>query len=292
MKDQKKMVTEINNIVRLNFDADFYVDRAMRATSRCQYEKAVKYFRLAIEIEPENTYNYLNLAGLLSELGRFEESNELLEVLLYEVAPTFFCCLFYLANNLMSIGELELAEDYLFKYIQSDPNGEYKEEAEELLEAIACELGRAPGPSRDNSFSLLKQEEARYLLESGDYGKAKEILEEMVSEQDVAPPLGTLQLVYSRKDPVLECFIHQMGGFTIEHRRAAKNLWIDFISGEPKEIIIRKAETWAAAIEYIISMKNGYPSSQREVALKYNISTSGLNRNLRRIIAFMEKAQE
>lgn len=291
MKNPKKMPKPVNNIVRLDFDADFYVDRAVRATHRCQYEKALKYFRIAIEMEPENTYNYLNLAGLLAELGRFEDSNELLEVLFYEVAPTLHCCLYYLANNLMSIGELELAEDYLFKYIQNEPEGEYIEEAEELLEVIACELGRAPDSYRDHAFSLAKQEEARYFFESGDYQKAKEILEEMVTEELAVTRYGHLELVYSREDPVLDC-LHRKSGLSKKQCRDATNLWLRFVAQESKEIVIRKAETWSAAIEYILSMNSGVSVSQRDVALKYSVSISGLNRNLRRIIAFMEKKSD
>lgn len=295
IKKTSKTTDEINNnIVRIEFDADFYIDRAIFAANRGQYEKALKYFRIAIEKEPDNTYNYLNLAGLLAELGRFEESNEVLEGLLYDIAPTLFDCLYYLANNFISLGEFELAEEYLFKYIQSEPEGEYKDEAEELLQVVACELGRAPGeicPSQQTSH-LLKQEEARFLLEAGEYTKAKQILEEIVHQQLQTPRWGDLQLVYSREDPVLDCFLQQMEGYSKEQRKDAKNLWTEFVTNEPREIVIRKAETWAAAIEYIISTDYGLSVSRRDVADKYDVSTSSVNRNLRRLLGFLEKKKK
>lgn len=293
IKEPREKTNELNNIVRLEFDADFYVDRAIRAANRGQYDRALKYFRVATVKEPDNTYNYLNLAGLLAELGRFEESNDVLEGLLYDIAPTLFSCLYYLANNLISIGEFELAEEYLFKYIQSEPEGEYKEEAEELLEVVACELGRLPGEitQQEHSSTLLKQEEARYLLEAGEYSKAKQLLEEIVQEHVNTPQWGDLQLVYSREDPVLDCFLQQMDGYSKEQRKDAKNLWTEFITNEPRELVIRKAETWAAAIEYLISTDYGLSVSRRDVAAKYAVSTSSVNRNLRRLMGFLEKKQ-
>ena len=60
-------------VVSLQLDAKFYFERAIQSLERHRYDKALKYFRFSIEKEPENPMNHCNLAGLLAELGEFDE---------------------------------------------------------------------------------------------------------------------------------------------------------------------------------------------------------------------------
>ena len=76
-------------VIRLRMDAGFFFERALYYLDRHRYDKAVKYFRLATEKEPGNPVNHCNLAGILSELGRFEESNQVLMSVLEEVDPDY-----------------------------------------------------------------------------------------------------------------------------------------------------------------------------------------------------------
>ncbi|MGA9174154.1 MAG: tetratricopeptide repeat protein [Thermoactinomyces sp.] len=184
----KKTHVGINNknekIVRLRMDAGFFFERAVRSLDRHRYDKAVKYFRLAMELEPDNPVNYCNLAGILSELGRFEESNEVLGKVLDEVDPELYECLFYMANNAANMGDLELAEDYLLEYLTLDPNGEYAEEAEDMLHMLAEEMGRPPKETVPVGLPpyMLKHEEARTHLEEGRFLQAIGLLREIIEE--------------------------------------------------------------------------------------------------------------
>ncbi len=87
MKKSAKKQARSNKVVRLRMDAGFFFERAVRSLDRHNYDKALKYFRIAAEKEPDNPINLCNLAGILSEMGRFEESNEVLESILNEVDP-------------------------------------------------------------------------------------------------------------------------------------------------------------------------------------------------------------
>ncbi|MGA8942701.1 MAG: tetratricopeptide repeat protein [Thermoactinomyces sp.] len=168
-------------IVRLRMDAGFYFERAVHYLDRHRYDKAVKYFRLATEKEPDNPVNHCNLAGILSELGRFEESNEVLRKVLDEVDPELYECLFYLANNAANMGDLEQAEEHLLAYLSFDPHGDFAEEAEEMLYMIAQELGRPPKewmPANLPDF-VRAHEQARNYLEEGRFLQAIELLEEI-----------------------------------------------------------------------------------------------------------------
>ncbi|TCW39099.1 tetratricopeptide repeat protein [Laceyella sacchari] len=186
-------------VVRLNMDAGFFFERAVRSLDRHRYDRAVKYFRLAMEKEPENPINHCNLAGILSELGRFEESNEVLEHVLNTVAPDLHECLFYMANNAANMGDLELAEDYLLEYLQHDPDGEFAEEAEEMLVMLAQELGRPPRePLPPHQPIYVQQhEEARQHLEQGRFLQAIQMMEDMLEEYpDFLAARNNLALAY------------------------------------------------------------------------------------------------
>ena len=78
-----------HKVVRLRLDAGFFFERAVRSLDRHRYDKALKYFRLAVEKEPDNAVNQCNLAGILSEMGCFDESNEVLEKVLTQSRSSF-----------------------------------------------------------------------------------------------------------------------------------------------------------------------------------------------------------
>lgn len=199
MKRQVDFDNTNKKVVKLNLDASFFFERAVKMLDRRQYEKALKYFRLASEKEPMNPVNHCNLAGLLSEMGKFQESNEVLEHVIREVDPNLTECLFYLANNAANMDDFELAEDYLLEYLGRDPEGEFAEEAEELLVMISYELGR-PTKEVVPIFSeeyIQKHETARQLLETGTFVQASEILKEIIEEHpNFLPARNNLALAY------------------------------------------------------------------------------------------------
>lgn len=199
MKRQVDFDNANKKVVKLNLDAGFFFERALKMLDRRQYEKALKYFRLATEKEPMNPVNHCNLAGLLSEMGKFQESNEVLERVVREVDPNLTECLFYLANNAANMDDFELAEDYLLEYLGRDPEGEFAEEAEELLVMISYELGR-PTKEVVPIFSeeyIQKHETARQLLETGTFVQAAEMLKEIIKEHpEFLPARNNLALAY------------------------------------------------------------------------------------------------
>lgn len=188
-----------HKVIRLRMDAGFFFERAVRSLDRHRYDKALKYFRLAAEKEPDNPVNQCNLAGILSEMGRFEESNEVLERVLQEVDPHLYECRFYMANNYANMDDFEKAEEYCLHYLEEDPDGEFREEAEEMLDMLAYELGRQPRRPRvqPRNQLLRKHEEARECMEAGHFLRATRILEKLVEEApDFLAAMNNLALSY------------------------------------------------------------------------------------------------
>ncbi|SHE94809.1 Tetratricopeptide repeat-containing protein [Seinonella peptonophila] len=191
---------QAENVVHLELDAGFFFERAVRSLDKHQYGKALRYFRLSVEKEPDNPINYCNLAGLLSELGYYEESNEILQQVIHEVAPEMHECRFYLANNYANLQEFERSEEFLLEYLQNEPYGEYAEDAEELLYMIAAELGRSPRDPKTATLMpayMKEHEEARRQLENGQFQKAVELLQPIVEEHpDFIAAQNNLSLAY------------------------------------------------------------------------------------------------
>lgn len=174
-----------NNVISMRFDAPYFYERGLRFLERNDLNRALKAFRKTVEYEPDNPVNHCNLAGVLSELGNFEASNEVLMHVLKELDPEMAECQFYLANNYANMGEYELAEDHVLRYLDAEPDGEYAEDAEEMLDVLLDEFGGGKvyaeweAKRRQDEQDLAKLD-GRHLLEQGQFEAAVEQLEALI----------------------------------------------------------------------------------------------------------------
>lgn len=188
----------LHNIVPIEMNANFFFDRAVKSLDRFQYDKALKYFRKAVEYEPENPVNHCNMAGILSETGDYEGSNEVLRHILDTVDPGMTECHFYMANNFANMERFEEAEKALVTYLEEDPNGQFMDEAEEMMELLLYELDRPTKVNRIKSREgMAEHENARLLLEDGKFAQAAKLLESIVEQYpDFLSARNNLALAY------------------------------------------------------------------------------------------------
>lgn len=170
-------------IVPISWDAGFFFERAVTSLDRYHYDKALKYFRKALEYEPNNPVNHCNLAGILSEMGDFKASNDILLIVLQEIDPDMTECYFYMANNYANMDLFEAAEEALVTYLEKDTSGQFLTEAEEMLELLQYELKR---PAKLKSIKAregaYEHDLARDLLEEGKFTQAVKVLEGIVEQ--------------------------------------------------------------------------------------------------------------
>lgn len=168
------------NIIPIHLDASFFFERAVRSLDRNHVDKALKYFRKAVEYEPDNPVNHCNMAGILSEKGDYEGSNAVLAHVLDVVDPSMTECYFYMANNYANMNRFEEAEQALVTYLEEDPQGQFMAEAEEMMELLYYELDR---PAKLNQIKsrkgVVEHDQAREFLEQGKFAQAAELLENM-----------------------------------------------------------------------------------------------------------------
>ncbi len=173
-------------VVPFQPDAAFFFERGVRYLNRHDLSRALKSFQRAVDCEPANAVNHCNLAGVLSELGDFEKSNEVLQSVLIEIAPDMSECYFYMANNYANLGEYELAEAHAVKYLEVDPTGEFAPDADEMLDVLIHEFGGGDilRESRRRQVEDSKErDEARGLLEEGKFHEASALLEQEIERQ-------------------------------------------------------------------------------------------------------------
>ncbi|MFC5530737.1 tetratricopeptide repeat protein [Cohnella yongneupensis] len=168
-------------VIPIRLDATFFFERAVQSLDRYHYDKALKYFRRAVEYEPENPVNHCNMAGILSEMGRYQESNDILRSVIDSIDPAMTECYYYLANNYANMELYEAAEEALVHYLENDLDGQFLDEADELLDLLKYELNRptklATIKSKENVFA---HDKARELLEAGRFADAVKILEDII----------------------------------------------------------------------------------------------------------------
>ena len=195
----RKAASKKSNVT-IPFDATYFHEQGMRALDKHNYAKAMKYFRRAADLEPFNPSHHCNLAGVLSELGLYIESNNVLQHVLDEVDPEMLECHFYMANNHANLEDFEEAEQHLLLFLRSRTDAVFDPEIEEFVEYLLEELGR---PSElENMISAGSgafgtHDKARLLLEEGKFSEAIKTLEQLIVDQpDFMPARNNLALAY------------------------------------------------------------------------------------------------
>ncbi|MCI3926945.1 tetratricopeptide repeat protein [Paenibacillus sp. TRM 82003] len=179
-------------------DATFFFEKAVQSLDRFKYDKALKYFRRAVEYEPDNPVNHCNMAGILSELGKYDESNNVLRHIVDRVDPSMTECYFYMANNFANMENFEAAEEALAHYLEHDANGAFYDESQEMMELLSYELERPMKVTKIKSREgLAEHDRARSLLEEGKFAEAIRLLEKLVeAHPDFSAAHNNLALAY------------------------------------------------------------------------------------------------
>jgi tetratricopeptide (TPR) repeat protein len=198
--EKKKRVSKTpkTKVISINMDAAFFFERAVQSLDRFHYEKALKYFKRAVEYEPENPVNHCNLAGVHSEMSNYEESNRILQQILDTIDPTMTECHFYMANNFANMESFEQAEESIVRYLENDPVGQFLEESEDMMDLLSYELERpAPLTSIKSKGGLFEHDKARAMLEEGKFAEAVRQLEKLIKKHpDFLAARNNLALAY------------------------------------------------------------------------------------------------
>lgn len=133
-------------------------------------------------MEPKDPVFTLQLAVIYSHCEEFQQAIELFQRILKDLNPKMVDCYYFIAHNYTELGYFNEAYYHVKKYLEKDPDGKYKEEAEELLYLIETEDDDFEYSLYEQDELMMKQEEARWLLETGNFEKALIQLRELIEK--------------------------------------------------------------------------------------------------------------
>jgi len=117
---------------------------------------------------------------------------------------------------------------------------------------------------------------ARSLARSGDFDQALQALADFMRLEPDSPLASRFeQLFASGMDKVELLLTDKMtaAGMPIEEVGAAIHMWLEYrIALGRESLIVRKSETWAAALDYTTRKVNLRPVKRREIAALYGVS--------------------
>ncbi|MEG0381211.1 MAG: tetratricopeptide repeat protein, partial [Kurthia sp.] len=171
------------NIVNFLPTGDFYYEKALKSLERGDVSKAIKYLQRARELSPKDAMILLQYAVVELERGNTEQARTLL-LEANDLQPNHPEVILFLAETSASLGYLEDAVHYGELYLEIDEEGDYYEEALEIIDFAAGVLSELPKSNEEEPAPALaiEQEKARVLMESGKHEEAIELFENIIAE--------------------------------------------------------------------------------------------------------------
>lgn len=169
-------------IVQLFQDGQYLYHKGLKAYRERNLSRARKLIQRAIFLEPENTGMLSQLAVIYTEMGYYQQSNELLDFILKNINEKMTECYYFKANNYAHLGLFQEAYKAAETYLKEDPNGEFSAENAELLDLLDMGEDDSGYSEYDQDDLILKQDKAKSLLESGELQESIKILEEIIAD--------------------------------------------------------------------------------------------------------------
>ncbi|MCX7923677.1 MAG: tetratricopeptide repeat protein [Clostridia bacterium] len=229
MKPKKRNVYEID-VYR--DDPEFYFRVGMRYISKKQFTNALKYLEKAVKLEPFEADYKFNYACVLSELKETDKSNKVLTDILINIDPTIRECYFGMGCNYFDSGNLKKAKECFEKYVYIDPEGQFIEEAYDILSYLQMydDVGLS---TRKSKIVTRLVSEAKKLIDEENYEAACSKLEKAVEhEPELISPRIELSLAYFYKNNLDKAISLARSVLKLEpsNIRALRNLAVFFTS--------------------------------------------------------------
>ncbi|MGE5631058.1 MAG: tetratricopeptide repeat protein [Caulobacteraceae bacterium] len=187
-----------NKVIAFERGAEFYFDIGYKYIQKGSLKTAVRYIEKAVKLKPYDSFIQFNYAGLLAELGDIDQSTEVLINIVKDLDPNYLECYFGLGCNYLQMQKLKKSAEYFSMYLEKDPDGEFAEEAEELLEMLTMIKDANNNLDDEELEKIYKiEEEAINHLEKREYDKAAQKFETVVQMlPNAVPARNNLSLAY------------------------------------------------------------------------------------------------
>ena len=188
---------QIAKIIPFVQTGEYYFKKGLKAYRKRDLYIAKKHLERAVQLEPRDAVFICQLAVVQSEIGEYGQSNTLLLSIIDDLDADMSECFYFLANNYAHLGLFQEAQKYATHYLDNDPDGEFIEDTEDLLDLLSIETDANEGQFEVEDELIVKQEKARDLLEKGELEQAIFLLKEILQDYpDFWSAYNNLALAY------------------------------------------------------------------------------------------------
>lgn len=209
-----------NKIISIQQDANFYFHKGVKAFQKRDFFKAQKWFTRAVELAPAEPLFKCQLSVLHTELGSYHAANQLLNEVLEEYHEEYSDCYYLLANNYAHLGLFYEAKKYSKKYLETENDGEFVEDANQLLDLLEMN-----DEDLDEDWMFDEEDELLMHQESVFYHMERENWEEAL------PILNEMLAIYPDQVSVKHDYAHVI--FQLGHRKEAIMLEESWLEKDP-----------------------------------------------------------
>uniref|UniRef100_UPI0030C7BA21 tetratricopeptide repeat protein n=1 Tax=Enterococcus faecium TaxID=1352 RepID=UPI0030C7BA21 len=139
MGEDSKAIKQKGQLLSFVPTGEYYFTKGIKAYHRRDLQRAHKYFSRAMQLEPGEPMIVCQLAIVLTEMGDYQQSIRLLHMILEDLDEEMAECQYFLANNYAHLGLFKDAYHHANLYLELNRDGEFADDAEELLDLIMLE---------------------------------------------------------------------------------------------------------------------------------------------------------
>ena len=171
----------VDKVIPFIPEGDFYFTKGVEAFQKRKFEIALKWLRKAVETAPDEALFHCQMSIVYTEIGAFHAANQVLTEVLAQNGEDYVDCYYLIANNYAHLGLLQDARKYTEAYLAKAPDGDFREEAETLLEFLELDEGEEAWTFEEEDELLIYQESTFYHMERQEWEDALQLLEEMMA---------------------------------------------------------------------------------------------------------------
>ena len=199
---------EVFKVLPIEQNHEFYFRVAVKYAMKRDFITALKYIDKAIALDVFNPDYLFNKACILVELKETKESIKILNNIIWKIDPTYSECYFGLGCNYFEMDDYQKSLANFEKYVLLEEEGEFFEDAYELLLYMQFTAGgefdlgrrlaarnREQNKEKKNSIKL--HNDASTLLFSGKYQEAiKKFERSIMAYPDTTGPRIRISMAY------------------------------------------------------------------------------------------------
>lgn len=174
-------------IVQLLQDGQYFFHKGLKAYKERNLKRASKLIQRAVHLEPNDSEMLSWLAVIYSEMGHYQQSNELFDFILVNLKEEMPECHYFKANNFAHLGLFQEAYKEAAAYSDADPDGEFSEEIENLMELLDFGEAGENESLYDQDELLIRQDRQKRFLRAASFMKRLSCLKRL---RPITPSFG------------------------------------------------------------------------------------------------------